>query len=694
MAQLERLRALRKRANALHTYIEADFKGFLANDQLTFVWDPSTGKDSVSTATTCTGLMALASTKSLSKIYGDAYKERAREAFKLVLGAPWDSSGLKKDNAFTTILVLRTAATLASASVIDHDELASMKRSHEGRWNGKELRHIASKLIARFPESIRIDKYPPTSAVGYWLVDALSNLKVDVDARQLQALAKWTRDQFVRQASLIVSGHDALMDPIAFAMSAALTWRFSGPRKPGGAYEFRNDLPTDIEVEQGVREFVTRQLPGGLWPKYFPLFHFKDAGANYCWSFEVLEALLLELLDDNRLSDPEPFIVAIEKAVTWCERNRLEVEGRKPRSGWNSGTDIAALGAGLPELWPTAVVHMFANRTVEYLEQLIQTAIERKYDAQQITGAEWDPIVDYDLNLVGIKEPTTVKVELETFLIQPIIKGAPSRAKSALIFGPPGTSKTSLVKAVAQRLGWKYVELTPNEFLRNGLANIYITANEIFDDLKDLTRVVILFDEMDALTRTREQGKEQPLDVTQQFLTTSMLPKLAQLHDQRDIVFFMATNYQENFDPAIKRPGRFDLLLLLGPPAWKRKVDALETFWRRVAAPPSPNEVEEAQVLLRSWVPESSKCANQLDLFTFNDLTAFFRDVISESGDSSNGLLTALKSVGPDAFKRKAAEWYSDYIALRPGNSDAEPSKQLTEYDRYQRDLKVSRRQM
>ena len=96
--------------------------------------------------------------------------------------------------------------------------------------------------------------------------------------------------------------------------------------------------------------------------------------------------------------------------------------------------------------------------------------------------------------------------------------------RSALLFGPPGTAKSSLVRAIAKKVGWPLVELNPSDFLKEGLPRICTSqANDIFKDLKDLSRTVVFFDEMDALAQKREEG----IDVTRQFLTTSMLPKLS-----------------------------------------------------------------------------------------------------------------------------------------------------------------------
>jgi AAA+ superfamily predicted ATPase len=63
-----------------------------------------------------------------------------------------------------------------------------------------------------------------------------------------------------------------------------------------------------------------------------------------------------------------------------------------------------------------------------------------------------------------------------------------------LLFGPPGTSKTSIAKAISERLGWPLVVITPSEFLSKGLEQIYVRVDEIFKDLMDISGAVILFD--------------------------------------------------------------------------------------------------------------------------------------------------------------------------------------------------------
>src|SRR6185503_10889466 len=82
----------------------------------------------------------------------------------------------------------------------------------------------------------------------------------------------------------------------------------------------------------------------------------------------------------------------------------------------------------------------------------------------------------------------------------------------------------------------------------------------------------VLFDEIDELLRTRENGESNPFS---RFLTTSMLPKMARLWEQRRVLFFVATNHLEETDSAIKRSQRFDALLFVPPPSFDTKVREL-----------------------------------------------------------------------------------------------------------------------
>jgi SpoVK/Ycf46/Vps4 family AAA+-type ATPase len=190
---------------------------------------------------------------------------------------------------------------------------------------------------------------------------------------------------------------------------------------------------------------------------------------------------------------------------------------------------------------------------------------------------------------------------------------------------------------------------------------------------------------MDALVRTRDGTR---IDLTGQFLTTSMLPKLAALHDQGSLVFLFATNYQEGFDPAIKRPGRFDVLLCVGPPPLREKLRGVARFLPEDT--PSP-KILEARRKLRAVCQKLSKADRAiLDLLTFKEMETF----LASLSPFDTPVLKSILHVTPAIFGKRLTQ-FSQYITLRTMVSDADSSDKSKEstYERYKKDQKESRLQ-
>jgi hypothetical protein len=462
-----------------------------------------------------------------------------------------------------------------------------------------------------------------------------------------------------------------MMDPVAMGMSACLCARLrdiAGDETLGSSRENLAVLPSAVELEHAIEDLICQQTKSGIWPKYFPMFHYHDAGSNFCFTFELLEAVLYEFGKKRwRLLDMPVFIDGLEKAVTWCERNRLRsTEGTVSYAGWNSGGHIITLGKEQPESWATAVVHMFLYELTRVVSQRIQHHVLRKYGGRDPkpkkdkSAATLDGLLDMEVLLPGGTERLTpllkkrivdpFKSEDEITLRRKSIK----IPRSALLFGPPGTSKTEVTKAIADDLQWPYVEIGPSEFLKGSLANIYLQADEIFRDLMDLSGVIVFFDEMDALVQTRE-GEVGP-DITSQFLTTTMLPKLAHLHDHARVVFFMATNYQDRFDAAIKRAGRFDLLLCMWPPLLKEKLSRLHRIYGLDEANPQTRKAGE---LIEKYTTGYQKVQDTLSLLTFGEYRSFLNTI----GTGEN-IGDAIESLGDEPL-RKRVEEQSAYSTLK-----------------------------
>jgi hypothetical protein len=149
-----------------------------------------------------------------------------------------------------------------------------------------------------------------------------------------------------------------------------------------------------------------------------------------------------------------------------------------------------------------------------------------------------------------------------------IVESSPDweqKISSILLFGPPGTAKTTTVKSLAQTLGWHFLELTPSNFIIDGLELIEQRAKDIFDDLSSLRETVILFDELDSIFIDRELLEHGSIV---NFLVPAMLPKLQALvrrAKQQRLLITIATNFYDRLDPAVVRRGRIDKHLLVLP---------------------------------------------------------------------------------------------------------------------------------
>lgn len=691
---IDRMRNLREKTRGLNKTIKEDLEKFLhEKDEVTFrrlPWSPSDEND-VGITTTSTCLMALAVTGELIDFY-DGDMSKTQKAFEMIMKGDkndkWISSKLDPCNAFTTTLVLRTFGFLKQKSALD-------KKPSEYKHNNypvgdKSLVGIIKHMAEDIEERFKIFKYPATPAIVYWFIDAIQ--RAEMNFEKWEDFYAWTSHTFCKQLSRASAEQEALMDPIAMAMAACLSAKLRNIAKDaklGTSPKMLTHLPSMIELKNSINILFTKQSKCGIWPKYFPLFHYPDSGSNYCFAFEMLEAILNEFGAEILINDFEDTILGgLEQAVQWCYDNRMDYLDNKTKvkySGWNSGGQLITLEGGVPESWTTAIIHMFLDKLQDVLTDRIEDLILSHYRAKKYDKAdsdEWDKLLDIDLELEQKKEKITVKDFLDREMLSKIptedrkhFRNNPIKnSRSALLFGPPGTSKTALVIAIAQKLGWPYIAIDPSHFLKEGLENIYSEADNVFRDLSDLSGTVILFDEMDALVQTREEDEGYSLDVTSRFLTTSMLPKLAALHDEGRSIFFMATNYQEKFDPAIKRPGRFDLLLCMWPPSWANKLEHLNAFYEE-------SDVEDCKEILRTYVDGTSQ-KDLLEKFTYGEMKAFIGNL-----KGTSGLMKTLKS-GKKDFLSKVEMW-AKYITL---NVSTKKSKKITK--KYIEQKKLSRVQL
>ena len=154
-----------------------------------------------------------------------------------------------------------------------------------------------------------------------------------------------------------------------------------------------------------------------------------------------------------------------------------------------------------------------------------------------------------------------------------------SAPKGVLLYGPPGCGKTLIAKAVANSIAKKLGHLTGKEvrsyFLHvkgPELLNKYVgeserQVREVFKKAKeraaDGNPVIVFFDEMDALFRTRGAGISSDIEST---IVPQFLSEIDGMERLRNVIVIGASNRQDLIDPAVLRAGRLDVKVKVGRP--------------------------------------------------------------------------------------------------------------------------------
>jgi proteasome-associated ATPase len=152
-------------------------------------------------------------------------------------------------------------------------------------------------------------------------------------------------------------------------------------------------------------------------------------------------------------------------------------------------------------------------------------------------------------------------------------------SKGVLLYGPPGCGKTMIAKAVANSLAEKvskergekvtgyFLNVKGPELLNKYVGETERKIREVFQKAKDKAAddvpVVIFFDEMDALFRTRGTGISSDVEST---IVPQFLTEIDGVESLRNVVVIGASNRPDLIDPAILRPGRLDVKIKVDRP--------------------------------------------------------------------------------------------------------------------------------
>jgi transitional endoplasmic reticulum ATPase len=134
-----------------------------------------------------------------------------------------------------------------------------------------------------------------------------------------------------------------------------------------------------------------------------------------------------------------------------------------------------------------------------------------------------------------------------------------------LLSGPPGCGKTLIAKALAAETEVNFISIKGPELMSMYVGESERGLREVFHKGRQAAPCIIFFDEIDALASTRASGGREDSGVGGRVLS-QLLTELDGIEELKGVLVLAATNRRDLLDPALLRPGRFDMQIELPLP--------------------------------------------------------------------------------------------------------------------------------
>ena len=151
-------------------------------------------------------------------------------------------------------------------------------------------------------------------------------------------------------------------------------------------------------------------------------------------------------------------------------------------------------------------------------------------------------------------------------------------SKGILLYGPSGTGKTLLAKAVATEANANFISVKGPELISKWVGESEKHVREIFKKARQVSPSIIFFDEFDSISKQRGHSVS---DATEK-VVNQLLTELDGVEELERVMVIAATNRRDLIDPAILRPGRIDGHVELGLPDKKTREKILEVHTKKM----------------------------------------------------------------------------------------------------------------
>jgi len=495
------------------------------------------------------------------------------------------SSNIKEPLNKLSQAILKNDSKIGDASLIQFRGILNACVQHAS----EALKRLPSKIVG--------------SSLFHKTWEELGTIAKSFEAKDWYAnLSTLLRDEVLSQISYASSGAHSQFD------AGALSYSLAAALKVGAI-----DLTSPMTKK--ALSVILEHQSGGRWMDIQPLGGSPQGTVHFPLNIEIPNALLpvLALLADSEMWSSW---TEIDTVFDWVYATSTKVRTHR---GWCSDH---AYSPNRIDLFVTAQIAQFLSEYIELRRRLVVQSAFAKASLVPVraeaVGTHWEDLQPTDL---GKPLEQQLKSTLKSSFVLRYQRDRKLRESSVLLYGPPGTSKTSLMEALANKLAWRFLSISPADFLSAGGEQIEAKATLIFEILKRADNLVVLFDEVDELLFDREANVESRPQGIFRFMTTSMLPKLQSLKSRGQIVFGVATNYRERLDKAITRPGRFDQVRAVLPLDLTSRMVQILMFAERESVPSC------------GGYKEAKRLAIQTPFFSYRELQKVVRQQGKENGD-------------------------------------------------------------
>ncbi len=279
-------------------------------------------------------------------------------------------------------------------------------------------------------------------------------------------------------------------------------------------------------------------------------------------------------------------------------------------------------------------------RTGLLLEKLPRPEVEELV-LEEVPDISYEDVGGLDAQIEAI----TDAVELPFLHRELFIEHKLPAPKGILLYGPPGCGKTLIAKAVANSLAKKVGEISGDKNARSYFLNIkgpellnkYVGETErqirlVFQRAREKSEegvpVIVFFDEMDSLFRTRGTGISSDMEST---IVPQLLAEIDGVETLKNVIVIGASNREDLIDPAILRPGRLDVKIKIERPDERA---AKQIFSRYLTAdlPLDEDEVQKLGGGDRAKAVEAMLDKTVVEMYRDDDANRFL-EVTYQNGD-------------------------------------------------------------